>query len=206
MARIKLGVLVSGNGSNLQAIIDACASDEIAADVALVVSNKPGVKALSRAEAAGIPAECIPHREFSTREAFDEALVKRLKQANVDWVVLAGFMRLVTPLFVEAYNNRIINIHPSLLPAFPGLNAAKQALDYGVKLTGCTVHLVTEAMDSGAVIAQTPVPVLDDDTEQTLMPRMHAAEHRTLVQVLRSIAAGGLQIEGDDARPKIRIS
>ncbi len=190
----RLGVLVSGNGSNLQALIDARDSGALDATIAVVISNKPGVCALERAERAGIEAVCVPHRDFATREAFDERVVSELRQRDVDWVVFAGFMRLVTPVLLGAFENRIINLHPSLLPAFPGVDAGRQALEYGVKVTGCTVHLVSQEMDSGPIIAQTPVLVKEDDDLDSLMERIHAAEHRTLVEAVQAACDGRLEL------------
>ncbi len=190
----RLGVLVSGNGSNLQALIDARDSGALDATIAVVISNKPGVRALDRAERAGIEAVCVPHRDFATREAFDERVVSELRQRDVDWVVFAGFMRLVTPVLLGAFENRIINLHPSLLPAFPGVDAGRQALEYGVKVTGCTVHLVSQEMDSGPIIAQTPVLVKEDDDLDNLMERIHAAEHRTLVEAVQAACDGRLEL------------
>jgi phosphoribosylglycinamide formyltransferase 1 len=187
---LRLGVLVSGAGSNLQAILDAIAAGALAAEVAVVISNRAGVQALERARAAGVPALTIPHRDFSTREAFDRALVGALRAANVEWIVLAGFMRVLTPEFLVPYAGRIINIHPALLPAFPGVDAAKQALEYGVKITGCTVHFVELGVDTGKIIAQRAVPVEPSDDLNALAARIHAAEHELFVSVLRDIAAG----------------
>jgi phosphoribosylglycinamide formyltransferase-1 len=187
---LRLGVLVSGAGSNLQAILDAIAAGALAAEVAVVISNRAGAPALDRARAAGVPALTIPHRDFSTREAFDRALVAALRAANVEWIVLAGFMRVLTPEFLVPYAGRIINIHPALLPAFPGVDAAKQALEYGVKITGCTVHFVELGVDLGKIIAQRAVPVEPTDDLSALAARIHAAEHELFVSVLRDIAAG----------------
>jgi len=187
---LRLGVLVSGTGSNLQAILDAVAVGSLAANVQVVISNRAGVQALERARAAGVPALTIPHKDFATREAFDRALVAALREANVEWVVLAGFMRVLTPEFLNAYAGRIINIHPALLPSFPGVDAAKQALDYGVKITGCTVHFVELGVDMGKIIAQRAVPVEPSDDLATLGARIHAAEHELFVSVLCDIAAG----------------
>jgi phosphoribosylglycinamide formyltransferase-1 len=187
---LSLGVLVSGTGSNLQAILDAILAGSLRARVSLVISNKPGVEALQRAQSAGVPALTIPHKDFASREAFDRALVAALVEAGVSWVVLAGFMRVLTPDFLAAFPGRIINIHPALLPAFPGVDAAKQALDYGVKITGCTVHFVDHGVDSGKIIAQRAVPVEQADDLASLNARIHAAEHELFVSVLRDIAAG----------------
>jgi len=190
VSAVRFGVLVSGTGSNLQAILDAIAAGSLAASVSCVISNRPEVKALERARAANVPALTIPHRDFPTREAFDAALVRALEEAGVDWIVLAGFMRVLTPVFLNAFAGRIINIHPALLPAFPGVNAAKQAFDYGVKITGCTVHFVDGGVDTGKIIAQQAVPVEPKDDLAALEARIHRAEHQLFVQVLRDIAAG----------------
>jgi len=187
---LSLGVLVSGTGSNLQAILDAIAQGTLAARVQLVISNRANVQALERARNAGIPALTIPHKDFASRESFDRALLAALREAKVEWVVLAGFMRVLTPEFLHAFPGRIINIHPALLPAFPGVDAAQQALNYGVKITGCTVHFVDQGVDSGKIIAQRAVPVEAQDTLATLGARIHAAEHELFVSVLQDIAAG----------------
>jgi phosphoribosylglycinamide formyltransferase-1 len=187
---LDLGVLVSGTGSNLQAILDAIAAGTLNARVKVVISNRAGVQALERARLSGVRALTIPHKDFPSREAFDQALVGALREAEVSWVVLAGFMRVLTPNFLGAFPGRIINIHPALLPAFPGVDAARQALDYGVKITGCTVHFVDQGVDSGKIIAQRAVLVEPSDDLATLAARIHAAEHELFVAVLRDIAAG----------------
>ena len=187
---LSLGVLVSGTGSNLQAVLDAIEGGNLAARVRVVISNRPNVQALERASKAGIPALTIPHKDFSTREEFDHAMVSALREAEVSWVVLAGFMRVLTPGFLSAFPGRIVNIHPSLLPAFPGVDAAKQALAYGVKITGCTVHWVDQGVDSGKIIAQRAVVVEAADDLASLSTRIHTAEHQLLVSVLQDIAAG----------------
>ncbi len=187
---LNLGVLVSGVGSNLQAILDAIRGGALNAQVKVVIANRRGAQALERARAAGVRALTIPHQDFASREAFDRALVGALREAEVNWIVLAGFMRLLTPVFLSAFAGRIINIHPSLLPAFPGVDAAKQALDYGVKLTGCTVHFVDQGVDSGKIIAQRAVQVEANDDVASLAARIHAAEHELFVNVLAEIAAG----------------
>lgn len=201
---LDLGVLVSGRGSNLQAILDAIAGGSLDANVRLVVSNKPGALALERAEKAGVPTRTIPHRDFPSREAFDAALVDALHEAGAKWIVLAGFMRLLTPTFLGAFGGRILNIHPSLLPAFPGAHAHREAIDYGVKVTGCTVHVVDEGVDTGPIVAQRAITVRDDDDEQSLAARLLHEEHALLVEVLRWIAADRLVVEpgGDGRRPR----
>jgi phosphoribosylglycinamide formyltransferase-1 len=205
MAKLRLGVLVSGGGTNLQAILDVVARGELDADVRVVISNQPGARALERAEKAGVATTVISHREFPDRAAFDARLVARLRDADVTHVVLAGFMRLVTPVLLDAFPWRIINIHPALLPAFPGVHAQRQALAYGVKVSGCTVHFVDSGTDSGPVIAQATVPVLEGDTEETLAARILVEEHRLLVAVLAAIAAGEVRVEAGapGSRPRV---
>lgn len=203
---VKFGILVSGTGTNLQAILDAIAAGQLPAEVGVVVSNVPGVLALERAERAGVPTRTLSHRDYASRAEFDAALVRVLEEAGVDWVVLAGFMRLLTPTFLRAFPNRVVNVHPALLPAFPGVNAQQQAFDYGVKVAGCTVHLVDEGTDTGPIIAQRAVEVRDDDDLEALRLRILAQEHALLTDVLRSIALGGLRVESSgDGRPKVRI-
>jgi len=187
---LSLGVLVSGTGSNLQAVLDAIASGSLNARVRIVISNRPNVQALERARSAGVPALTIPHKDFATREAFDRALVSALREAEVSWVVLAGFMRVLTPEFLSAFPGRIVNVHPALRPVCPGVDAAKQALAYGVKITGCTVHFVDQGVDSGKIIAQRAVLVDPSDDLASLSARIHAAEHQLFVSVLQDIAAG----------------
>ncbi|HVR19846.1 MAG TPA: phosphoribosylglycinamide formyltransferase [Polyangiaceae bacterium] len=187
---LNLGVLVSGNGTNLQAILDAVASGELDARVRCVVSNKREAFALERARKAGVPAIALAHKEYATREAFDEAVLAALREHGVEWVVLAGFMRVLTPGFLRSFAGRVVNVHPALLPAFPGVNAVAQALAHGVRVSGCTVHFVDEGVDSGPIIAQRAVPVLDGDDEASLAARIHAAEHELFVAVLADIAAG----------------
>lgn len=194
--RLNLAVLVSGSGTNLQAILDAVAAGRLDADVRGVVSNVPGVRALERAEAAGVPSVVMPHKAHPSREAYDRALVETVRGFGADLVVLAGFMRLLSPVFLSAFPDRITNLHPALLPAFPGLNAVGQALAYGVKVSGCTVHLVDAGTDTGPILAQAVVPVLPDDTEERLAARIHAEEHRLYPEVLQWIAEGRLVREG----------
>ena len=202
---VNLGVLVSGRGSNLQAILDAIQAGSLDARIATVISNQPDAIALERAAAAGVSTRCIPHRDYPSREAFDEALVAALREAEVEWVVLAGFMRVLTSTFVQAYPHRIINIHPALLPAFPGTHAHRQALEYGVKVSGCTVHLIDEGVDTGPIIAQRAVPVLEGDDEETLGARVLVEEHALLVEVLRDVAARKVRIVSSDAGGRARV-
>lgn len=193
---MKIGVLVSGTGTNLQALIDAQARGELApAEIAIVISNKPDVPALARAAAAGVPAEVVEHRGLA-RAAFEDRLHAALARRGVEAVVLAGFMRVLTAAFVDRYPLRIINTHPSLLPAFPGIDAAAQALAHGVKLTGVTIHFVDASLDGGPIIAQVAVPVLDGDDPRTLQARIQREEHRLLPIVVRRLAAGELSCQG----------
>jgi len=203
-----LGVLVSGSGSNLQAILDAIANGTLKTKVGVVVSNVPTAKALERAEKAGVPTVVVDHKAFSDREAFDAKVVSVLKEHGVECVVLAGFMRLVTRVLLDAYRHRVVNIHPALLPAFPGVHAQRQALAYGVRVSGCTVHFVDAGMDTGPVIAQATVPVLDTDDESSLQKRILEKEHALLPEVLQWIADGRVEVlapatEGGRARVRI---
>jgi len=204
---VDLGVLISGRGSNLQAILDAVADKRLDARVRLVLSNKAKAQGLERAAEAGVPTTVLSHLEFPDRESFDAALVERLQQAGVEWVVLAGFMRIVTPVFLDAFPNRVINIHPSLLPSFPGVDAQAQALAYGVRVSGCTVHLVNEGVDAGPILAQAAVAVRQHDTRDELAARILQEEHRLLVETLQTIAHGGLAIEApaEGERPRVRL-
>jgi phosphoribosylglycinamide formyltransferase-1 len=209
VATLDLGVLVSGSGTNLQAILDAVEKSTLDARVRLVVSNRSDTKALERAERAGVPTRCLPHSEHPSRDSFDEALVGVLREAGAEWIVLAGFMRLLTPRFLRAFEGRIVNIHPSLLPAFPGTRAQEQALHYGVKVAGCTVHFVDEGVDTGPVIGQRAVPVLDDDTVESLTLRILEQEHTLLVDVLRQISEDRVSIlpaGGAGQRPRVAVS
>jgi phosphoribosylglycinamide formyltransferase-1 len=194
---MRFAVLASGGGTNLQALLDAQAKNELEPGrIVLVGANVPGCGALSRAEKAGVPTFCLDHKSFAGREAFDAALLETLRKHAVEAVVLAGFMRLLTPSFLEAFPARIINVHPSLLPAFPGVHSQAQAFRYGVKVAGCTVHFVDAGMDTGAIIAQSAVPVLDGDDEEALRLRILAEEHRLLPQAVRDLAAGRLEVRG----------
>jgi phosphoribosylglycinamide formyltransferase-1 len=197
---MRTAVLVSGSGTNLQALLDARAAGMLAADIVLVVSNKPGVAALDRAASQGVPTEVISHRDFAAREDFDAALVAALRARAVELVVLAGFMRVLTPVFLDAFPGRVINVHPALLPSFPGIDAQAQALAYGVRVTGATVHFVDAGIDTGPIIAQAPVPVLDDDTVDTLRARILREEHRLLVSAVHAVALGRVRVEGRRVR------
>jgi phosphoribosylglycinamide formyltransferase-1 len=191
-----IAVLISGSGSNLQAIIDASEKGEIPCTVGLVISNKADAYGLVRAKKHGIPTEVVDHRAFPGREEFDAKLVEILRGSGAELVCLAGFMRVLTPVFVRAFPNRILNIHPALLPSFPGTHGPRQALSYGVRFSGCTVHILDEGVDTGPVIVQAVVPVYDDDTEETLAARILVQEHRIYPMAIRLFFAGKLNIEG----------
>lgn len=192
---MKFAVMASGNGSNLQAVIGAVQAKKIKAQLAVVISDKKEAYALVRARKANIPAVFIDPRNYADRASFDAAIVKVLQEAAVDFVVMAGFMRIVTAAFIKAYPNKILNVHPSLLPAFKGAHAIQDAFDYGVKVTGVTIHLVDEKMDNGEVIAQVPVNILPKDTLATLEKRVHQAEHQLLPGVINSFAKGQIKIK-----------
>lgn len=191
-----LGVLVSGRGSNLQAIIRAIADGRLDARIAVVISNRPDAAALLRAREAGIEALCIGHREFATREDYDRRLVEELRARDVRLVCLAGFMRLLSAVFIDAFPQAILNIHPSLLPAFPGVDAQRQALEHGVKVSGATVHLVNGDLDAGPIVVQATVPVRDDDTAETLAERILVEEHRIYPEAIRLVLDGGWDVVG----------
>lgn len=198
--KLKLGVLASGGGTNLQSIIDQCQQQQIDAEIVLVLCNNPDAGALQRAEKAGLPNTCINHRDFSDRASFDQAVVDALKAAGVELVVLAGFMRIISEVFVEAFPNRIINIHPALLPAFPGLHVQKKAIEYGARFSGCTVHFVDTGVDTGPIVIQAVVPILDDDTEDSLAARILKQEHKIYPKAIQLIAEGRVKIEGRRVR------
>jgi phosphoribosylglycinamide formyltransferase-1 len=186
----KLGVLISGRGSNLQAILDAIEGGRLDARVGVVLSNVAGAPGLERARAAGVPTEVLSHKDYPSRERYDEALVARLRAHEVDVVCLAGFIRLLSPGFVRAFPGRILNVHPSLLPAFPGLHAQRQALEHGVKVSGATVHLVDEELDHGPILVQRAVPVLEDDDEESLSARILEQEHRIYPEAIALVLEG----------------
>jgi phosphoribosylglycinamide formyltransferase-1 len=192
----RLAVLISGRGSNLQALIDAVADGHLRAEIALVVSNRPDAAGLERARVAGIETLTINHRDFPSRDAFEAALVKELRARDVALVCLAGFMRLLGRTFLEAFPDAILNVHPSLLPAFPGIDAQKQAWEYGTKLAGATVHFVTGELDGGPIIRQAVVPVLDADTSETLAARILEQEHRIYPDAVADVLDGAWTIEG----------
>jgi phosphoribosylglycinamide formyltransferase-1 len=194
--RTKVGVLISGSGSNLQALLEASARPDYPAEVAVVVSNVPTAYALERARRAGVAAEVVDHKAFRVRADFERALGDALVAAGVEWVCLAGFMRLLGADFLARFPGRVLNIHPSLLPAFPGLHAQRQALEHGVKVAGCTVHFVDPGMDTGPIIAQAAVPVLPGDDEASLSARILQEEHRLYPLVVKLAVTGALRLEG----------
>lgn len=196
MPKLRLGVLVSGNGSNLQSIIESIESGYLPCEIAVIVSDKPEAYALKRAEKYGIPAVVTNPAHFSSREAFDKEVAGTLIKYEVGLVILAGYMRIVTSTLISAFPMRIINIHPALLPSFPGLHVQKKALDYGVKFAGCTVHFVDEGVDTGPIITQAVVPVRDDDTEESLSARILKEEHRIYPHAIKLFAEGELEVRG----------
>lgn len=205
----KVAVLVSGGGSNLQALLDAARSGEIPAEITLVISNKPGVYAMKRAENSGIPATVIDHRDFASAEEFSGTILKRLREAEVDLVCLAGFMRILAPCVPEAYPNRILNIHPALLPAFGGkglygIRVHQAVLASGAKYSGATVHIVTAEPDHGPIVCQGIVPVRDDDTPQSLADRVLQVEHRIYPEALRLLAEELIEVDGLRTRLKTK--
>ncbi|MBI3800551.1 MAG: phosphoribosylglycinamide formyltransferase [Deltaproteobacteria bacterium] len=193
---LSLGVLISGSGTNLQAIIDAIERDELTAALRVVISNRPDAYGLMRARHHGLPAVVIPHKDFSSRQAFEAKLIKTLHDYQVELVVLAGFMRLLSPFFIRTFPQRIVNIHPALLPAFPGIHAQRQAVERGVRIAGATVHFVDEETDHGPIIMQAAVPVYPDDTEESLGARILTQEHRIYPQAIQLFAEGRLEVRG----------
>lgn len=197
---LRVAVLISGRGSNLQSLIDACAAADFPAEIVSVISNVAGVYGLERAETAGIETSVVDHRDFADRPAFESALQVKLKQAGAEFVCLAGFMRILTGGFVARWHNRLINIHPSLLPAFKGLHVHEQALAAGVRFSGCTIHFVIPDMDAGPIIVQGVVPVHGGDTPDSLAARVLDAEHRCYPAALKLIAEGRVTVENDLVR------
>lgn len=195
MNRLKTGVLISGSGTNLQALLDACSAADFPAEIVLVISNRADAGGLERAKRAGVTSRIIPHKDYPSREAFDAEIDQALRGAGVEFVCLAGFMRLLTPGFVEQWRDRLINVHPSLLPAFKGIDAVEQALAAGVARTGCTVHFVRPEMDAGPIILQAEVVVHPDDTPDRLHDRIRGAEHHCYPEALRLIASGRVKVE-----------
>ncbi|OPY07992.1 MAG: Phosphoribosylglycinamide formyltransferase [Syntrophus sp. PtaB.Bin001] len=192
---LPIGVLVSGSGSNLQSIIDNIESGNLEAEIRIVISNNPVAYALKRARQHKIKTAIIKHNDFETRESFDREIVGILKSCGVELVVMAGFMRVISSVLIKAYPNKIVNIHPALLPSFPGMHAQRQALEYGVKFSGCTVHFVDENVDSGPIIIQAIVPVYEEDTEETLSARILKEEHRIYPQAIQFLAKNKIRIE-----------
>ncbi len=193
---ISIAVLCSGNGTNLQAIIDSVNSGYIPAKIALVLSDEKKAFALKRAKRAGIETIALDKKGYNDREDFDREIVKLLKKRNIELVVLAGFMRLLSPYFIKKYRNKIINVHPALLPSFKGAHGIKDALDHGVKVTGVTVHFVDEHLDNGPIILQKTVEIKEDDTEETLLERVHKEEHRIYPEAIKLFVEGKIRIEG----------
>jgi phosphoribosylglycinamide formyltransferase-1 len=204
MSKVRLGVLASGRGSNLQAIIDAIESGTVQARVAVVISNKKDAQALERARAHGVPDVYLDPTRYAgmndKREAYDRGVLDILRKHEVDLVLLAGYMKIVTPVLIDAYRNHMMNIHPSLLPSFPGLEAQKQALEWGAKVSGCTVHFVTEGVDEGPIILQATVPVLEGDSPETLASRILVEEHVIYPRAVQLYAEGRLSVEGRRVR------
>lgn len=198
--RLRVGVLASGQGTNFQVLVNEANAGSLPIQVVVLVYNNPGALVAKRAHRSGVPAVLLNHRLYPSREALDQAIVSTLKAHGVDLVVMAGWMRVVTGVLIDHYPDRLLNIHPSLLPAFRGNRAIEQALEYGVKVTGCTVHLVRLEVDGGPVILQQAVPVLDDDTTESLAERIHAQEYRLLPEAVRLLASGRVQIEGRRVR------
>ena len=196
MGKLRLGILASGRGSHLQSIMDAAAAGKIKAEVAAVISDNKDAFALERARQAGIPALHVNPKNFGSKDEYERAIIKLLKEHNVQLVCLAGYMRIVGKVILDAFPNRVINIHPALLPSFPGLHGQQQAWEYGVKYSGCTVHFVDEGMDTGPIIIQAVVPVFDDDTADTLAARILEQEHIIYPEAIGLLAEGRLKING----------
>ncbi len=191
----RIGILISGRGSNFEAIARNVVRGEVPAEIAIVISNRPDAKGLDTARELGLPAVCIPSKGLD-REVYDRMVLEELRRRGVELVCLAGFMRLLSAAFIREYPNRILNIHPSLLPAFPGLDAQHQALEHGVRIAGCTVHFVNEDLDAGPILVQAAVPVKDDDTAESLSARILQQEHRIYSEALRIVIGGNYRIEG----------
>jgi phosphoribosylglycinamide formyltransferase-1 len=198
----QVGVLLSGSGTNLQALLDAC-QGEFPARIAVVVSNNPDAYGLERARRAGVPAICVPHRGWGSRAGFERELTRVLREHGVEWVACAGFMRLLTPVFLDAWPERVLNIHPALLPAFPGVDAQGQAHAYGVRIAGATVHFVDAGTDTGPIVAQAAAPVLPSDTRDDVQARILSLEHELYPMVLCMAAEGRLRVEGRRVRVEL---
>ena len=193
---LNIAILASGSGSNAQAMIDKAAQGVLDVNIALIVCNRPGAAVIARAEKAGVPCLVLDHKTFPDRQSFDRRMVEALREANVELVVLAGYMRLLTSAFLEAFAGKVINIHPALLPSFPGVHGGADAVSYGVKLSGCTVHFVEEMVDSGPVLIQAAVPVNAGGSEDDLMNRIHVMEHRIYPQAIQWLAEGRISVQG----------
>jgi len=191
----RIAVLISGRGSHLKNLLDCCKSGEIPADIALVISNKSDAPGLRYPREAGIESVILPHKQFSSREDYDAEIVRILKDHQIDLICLAGFMRLLSPVFIRAFPLKIMNVHPALLPAFPGLHSQKQAIEHGVKITGVTVHFVDEGLDSGPIIVQKTIEVLPEDTEESLSARLLPVEHKAYVEAVRLFFENRLRVE-----------
>jgi phosphoribosylglycinamide formyltransferase-1 len=196
MATTKLGILISGRGSNMMSIVAACEAGEVPAEVALVVSNRAGAPGLEWAREHGLPTAVYSHKDYEDRKDHDRAIVGALREAGVAWVCLAGYMRLLSEPFIEVYENRILNIHPSLLPSFPGLHGQRDALVWGAKVSGCTVHLVDIELDHGPIVVQRAVPVMDEDDEEALSTRILEQEHKAYPEALRRLLSERWRIDG----------
>lgn len=193
---VPIAILISGRGTNMVALVQAAQQGRLNADVRLVLSNRPGVEGLQRAADLGVPTAVLSHRDFPTREAFDGALADLLESRGVRFVALAGFMRVLTPVFLDRFARRVVNIHPALLPSFPGIHAQRQALEYGVRVTGCTVHFVDSGTDTGEIIAQAAVEVRDEDDDDTLSARILETENRLYPQALDVVLRDGVRLAG----------
>lgn len=200
--KVNIGVLVSGSGSNLQAIVDNAEDGLLDADIKVIISNNPDAYALERAKKHNIPAVVIEHSDFEDREDFDRKMIEVLRSYSVELVVMAGFMRVLSPMFLKAFPMKIMNIHPAILPSFPGLHGQRKAFEYGVKFSGCTVHFADEGVDTGPIIIQAIVPVYDDDTEETLSERILKEEHRIYSQAIQLYAEGKLEVVDRKVRIK----
>ena len=196
MALAKLGILISGTGSNMKSIVAACGSGEVPAEVVIVISNRANAPGVEWAAGHGLETAILSHKDFADREAHDRAVVERLQAARVEWVCLAGYMRLLSAVFVDAFPNRILNIHPALLPSFPGLHGQRQAWEHGVKVSGCTVHLVDLELDHGPIVIQRSVPVLPDDDEDRLSARILEQEHIAYPEALKSLLTQAWSLDG----------
>ncbi len=195
--KLKIAVLISGSGTNLQALIDACKGADYPAEIAIVISNKADAFGLTRAKNAGIECKVINHKDFATREEFDKSMHAEIIASGAEFVCMAGFMRLLSEWFVDQWHNKLINIHPSLLPSFKGINAQKQAIDFGAKIAGCTVHFVRKEMDAGPIIIQSAIPILPGDTPESLGGRLLHEEHKSYVEALKLVASGKVKIIGE---------